>query len=114
MRRLVGVVFLLAQVGAVIHARFVPSRWLGAWAPNDYAVWYRLQVRIQEHPLSWEEVGQRYRLRRREFVYEYPLQNLMDIVRQRELTYGRADNAQVVLTYHQNRGPMQEWRWPER
>jgi hypothetical protein len=37
----------------------------------------------------------------------------MDIVRQREQTYGRDDNAQVVLTYHQNRGPMQEWRWPE-
>src|ERR1700730_6146383 len=102
MRRLVGVVFLLAWVGAVSHARFVRSRWLGAWAPNDYAVWYRLQVRIQEHPLSWEEVGQRYRLRRREFVYEYPLQNLMDIVRQRELTYGRADNAPGGLTYHQN------------
>ena len=111
MRRLVGIVFLLAQVGAVIHARFVPSRWLGAWAPNDYAVWYRLQVRIHERPLSTDEVGQRYGLRA-ESVYEYPPQNLMDIVRQREQTYGHADNAQVVLTYHVNRGPTQEWRWP--
>ena len=113
MRRLVGILLLLAQVGAVIHARFVPSRWLGAWAPNDYAVWYRIQVRIQDRSLSTDEVGQRYGLRA-ESVYEYPPQNLMDIVRQREETYGRADNAQVVLTYHQNREPMQEWRWPEK
>src|ERR1700676_3377367 len=38
MRRLLGITFLLLQVAAGIHARFVPSRWLGAWAPNDYAV----------------------------------------------------------------------------
>jgi hypothetical protein len=36
----------------------------------------------------------------------------MDIVRQREQTYGHDDNAQVVLTYHVNRAPTQEWRWP--
>ena len=112
MRRLVGIVFLLAQVGAVIHSRFVPSRWLGSWAPNDYAVWYRLRVRTGNRLLSPDEVGHRYGLYP-ESVYENPPQNLMDIVRQREQTYGRDDNAKVVLTYHQNRGPTQEWRWPE-
>jgi hypothetical protein len=111
MRRLLGIAFLLLQVAAVIHARFVPSRWLGAWAPNDYAVWYRLQVRVQDRPLSPDEVGQRYGLRA-ESVFEYPPQNLMDIVRQREQTYGRDDNAQVRLTYHEDRGPTREWRWP--
>jgi hypothetical protein len=111
MRRLAGIAFLLLQVAAAIHARFVPSRWLGAWAPNDYAVWYRLQVRVQDRPLSPDEVGQRYGIRA-ESVYENPPQNLMDIVRQREQTYGRDDNAQVVLTYHEDRGPTQEWRWP--
>ena len=113
MRRLLGIALLLLQVIAVIHARFVPSRWLGSWAPNDYAVWYRFQVRVGNRLLSPEQVGQRYALRS-ESVYENPPQNLMDIVRQREQTYGRTDNAQVVLTYHQNREPMQGWRWPEK
>jgi hypothetical protein len=112
MRRLIGIALLLLQVIAVLHARFVPSRWLGSWAPNDYAVWYRFQVRIGNRLLSPEEVGQRYALRA-ESVYENPVQNLIDIARQREQTYGRDDHAEVVLTYHQNSGPIEEWRWPE-
>ncbi len=112
MRRLAGIVFLLLQLGSVVHARFVPSRWL-AWAPNDYAVWYRLQVRIKERLLSADEIGQRYRLPT-ERVYENPAQNIMDIVRQCEQTYGRDDRAQVVLFYRPNGGATRQWRWPER
>lgn len=113
MRRLIGAAFLVLQVGTVIHARFVPSRWLGAWAPNDYAVSYRFQVSIGNRSLSSDEIGQRYAIRA-EGVYENPVQNLMDIARQREQTYGRADHANVLLTYHRNRGPVEEWRWPEK
>jgi len=112
MKRLTGITFLLLQLGSVVHARFVPSRWL-AWAPNDYAVWYRVQVRIKEHLLSAGEIRQRYRLPAG-VVYENPAQNLMDIVRQREQTYGWDDRAQVVLFYRPNGGPTQQWQWPEK
>ena len=112
LRGLIGIAFLLLQVGTVIHARFVGSRWLGAWAPNDYAVWYRFQVSVGNRALSSAEIAQRYALPA-EGVYENPVLNITDIVRQREQTYGRADNAQVVLRYHRNRGPMEEWRWPK-
>lgn len=113
MRRLAGITLLLMQMAAVVHARLVPSRWLGAWAPNDYAVRYRLQVHVDSCLLSADETGERYGLRA-EGVYENPVQNLMDIVRQREETYGREDHARVVLTYHRNRGRLEEWRWPEK
>ena len=45
MRRRIGIVFLLLQLAAIAHARYVPSRWL-SWAPNDYGVSYRLNVLV--------------------------------------------------------------------
>ena len=107
-----AICLLLLQIVSVIHARFVPSRWL-AWAPNDYAVGYELQVRISGRRLSGDEVGKRYELPS-EGVYENPAQNLIDIIRQREQTYGRNDQAEVVLVYRPNGGSPQEWRWPEK
>jgi hypothetical protein len=112
MRRSAGIALLLLQMVSVAHARFVPSRWL-AWAPGDYAVGYRLQVQIKGRSLSSDEVGARYQLPP-EGVYENPAQNIIDIVRQRERTYGRNDQAEVVFVYRPNGGLPEEWRWPEK
>jgi hypothetical protein len=112
MRRSAGICLLLLQIVSVVHARFVASRWL-AWAPNDYAVGYRMQVQIDGRALSADEIGNRYHVPS-EGVYENPAQNLIDIVRQRERTYGGNDHAQVELVYRPNGGSPQEWRWPEK
>ena len=103
---------LLLQIVSVAHSRYVPSRWL-AWAPNDYAVGYCLQVHIKGHGLSSDEIWKRYYLGP-EGVYEEPVQNIMDIVRQREQTYGRNDQAEVLLIYRPNGGLPKEWRWPQK
>jgi hypothetical protein len=63
--------------------------------------------------LSGDEIGQRYYVLS-EGITENPVQNLMDIVRQRERTYGRNDHAAVELVYRPNGGPAREWRWPEK
>lgn len=112
MRRSASMCLLLLQIISVINARFVSSRWL-AWAPNDYAVVYRLQVQIDGRDLSADEIGKRYKLVS-EGVYENPAQNLIDIVRQREQTYGRNDQAEAMLVYRPDGGAAQEWRWPEK
>jgi hypothetical protein len=111
MRRLIGILFLLAQCITVVYARFERSRWM-AWAPNDYVLSYRLEVHINGRGLSTAEIERRYHLPA-EQVYEFPAENIMDIVRQRERTYGARDGAQVLLTYRPDGGPAQEWRWPE-
>ena len=112
MMRMAGICLLLLQIVSVIHARFVPSRWL-AWAPNDYAIGYKMQVQIDGRALSADQIGNRYHLLS-ESVYENPVQNMVDIMRQREQTYGRNDHAEVVLVYRPNGGSPQEWRWPEK
>src|SRR5579863_10326454 len=110
MRTSAAMCLLLLQIVSVVHARFVSSRWL-AWAPNDYAIAYKLQVQIDGRDFSADEIGKRYQLAP-EGVYENPAQNLIDIVSQREKTYGRKDRAKAVLSYRPNGGAPQEWRWP--
>ena len=112
MRRTIGVAFLLLQVASAAHAQFVSSRWL-AWAPNDYAVWYRLQVHLEGRDLSPSEIARRYGLAA-EQVYENPARNVMDIVQQREQTYRQNDPAEVLLIYRPNGEPPREWRWSAR
>src|ERR1700686_1892441 len=112
MRRTIGFLFLLLQLGPVVNSRFLSSRWL-AWAPNDYAVWYRLKVHLGGRDLSPAEIQKRYGLAA-EQVYENPAHNIMDIVQQRERTYSRDDHAEVFLIYRPNGEPPREWRWPEK
>jgi len=111
MKQIAAICFLLLQIVSVVYARFVPSRWL-AWAPNDYAIGYKMQVHIHGRPLSADEIGKRYSLLS-EGVYENPAQNMIDIIRQNEQTYGRNEQAEVELAYRPNGGPVQEWRWPQ-
>jgi hypothetical protein len=106
-----GSVFLLAQAALVVHAHFVPSRWL-CWAPNDYAVEYQLHVKAYGRELNPAEVQTRYHVADHGW-YENPAANIMDIVRQYEQTDGAKDAAQVLLTYRLDGGQTREWRWPE-
>jgi hypothetical protein len=112
MRRTMGILLLLLQGVSAGHAQFVPSRWL-AWAPNDYAVGYKLQVHVDGCDLSPRDIEIRYGLAA-EQVYENPASNIMDIVAQRERTYGQGDHAEVLLIYRVNNEPPKEWRWPEK
>jgi len=111
-RRRVGIVFLLLQLAAIGHARLVASRWL-SWAPNDYAVWYRLDVGVNGHSLSPQEIEQRYQLPA-QHIYQNPAQNIIEMIEQYERTYGRNDHAQVVLHYCVNGRDSEEWHWPRK
>lgn len=109
-RNTVGTLFLLAQVALVVHARFVPSRWL-CWAPNDYAVQYQIHVSAQGHNLNPPDIQRRYHLPSQGW-YENPPENIMDIVSQYEQTVSKDDAAQVLLVYRLNGGEIKEWRSP--
>src|SRR5262245_4636176 len=106
-----GILFLFAQVLLVAHSRFVPSRWL-CWAPNDYAVEYRLRVTSHSRDLSPSEIQARYHVAEHGW-YENPPENIMDIVRQYEQTEAKGDTARVQLIYRLDGGQTKEWRWPE-
>ena len=110
MRRLIGIAFLLLQFAMVVQGQFGPTRWY-CWAPNDYAIWYRVEVRLDGVQLSSAEVEQRYQMPA-EHVAQHPAENIERIIRQRETTYGRNHDAQVTLRYRKNGSAMQVWQWP--
>jgi hypothetical protein len=110
MRNLIATTFLVVQLIWVISAQTGPARYF-CWAPNDYMTEYCLQASVKGRALSPEEVTRRYRLEQRG-LYQDPAQHIMDIVRQYEQTYGRADHAQIIMTYRINGHENKKWRWP--
>jgi hypothetical protein len=136
MRLVLGLAILVAQVGSVAYAHFGPAAhgqsWVRktldgcsaepvacrryfAWAPNDYAVKYRLKVRADGRTLTFAEALRRYHLppsKRGEKAYwEDPPQRLIDTIKAYEESQGGRATRSVVLRYSVNGGARHEWRW---
>lgn len=109
-RFVLGVALIALQIAAIAYARGVEARYF-CWAPYDRISLFRLDVEVDGHRLTDDAVQRRYRLRnpRRD---NRSIQHLIDIVRQYETTYGRADSARIVLTYTTNGVAAPPWHWP--
>ena len=106
MKQRVAQAFLCVQLAWIILAQFGSSRWL-CWAPNDYAVEYRLDVLK-----DGQRITGRYRIPD-QGLYENPAQNIIDLIEQYERTYGRKDHVEVDLTFRNSGGPESHWHYPE-
>ncbi|MFN3325481.1 MAG: hypothetical protein ACK5AZ_18455 [Bryobacteraceae bacterium] len=110
MRTTIGVAILIFQLGAIVYARFVPSRYF-CWAPFDAQSEYTLEVTVNGNPLSAGEVRRRYR-RPHQGVDNRSIQHIKDIVSGYEQRYGHGDETRVVMRYRINGKQEQVWRWP--
>ena len=110
MRTAFGITLLLFQLGAIVYARFVPSRYF-CWAPYDSQNQYEIEAVIDGKPLTAQQIRQRYR-RPKRGVDNRSIQHVKDIIQGYEQTHGRADNAQVTMRYRVNGGKEQRWKWP--
>lgn len=116
-----GVLFLLAQAGAVAHEHLGPTRYF-AWAPNDYIVEYDIRVTVDGRPLDAAQINARYghlygmtvnepgQLDLRG-VWEFPVRQLEDVIEQYEKTYGHGQRASVTLDYRLDRRSAGSWTW---
>ncbi|HTL70963.1 MAG TPA: hypothetical protein VL404_06700 [Candidatus Eisenbacteria bacterium] len=102
--------FLLFQVGLMVRARFTEARYF-CWAPFDSKNEYALEVVAAGRRLPDEEVRRRYGIPPRGTDHR-SIQHVKDLVRQYEETYGRADDARVVLHYKTNGVEKRDWRCP--
>ena len=112
MRHVLGVAVLLFQIGAIIHARFVPARYF-CWAPYDAQNDYVIEVVAAGRTLSRDEIRQRYK-KRAKGTDNRSIQHIKDIISGYETSYGAEENAQVTLSYRVNDGEEQSWKWPRR
>jgi hypothetical protein len=112
LRTLVAALFLAAQLGAIVYTRFTPRRFF-CWSPNDTVNELHLSVELNGHRLSPQQVLARYGMKTDTATVEYPIEHVMDFVRQYETTYGRNDHARVRLSWRHNGRPEQQWQWPQ-
>jgi hypothetical protein len=126
-RLVLAVALLLAQCGIAFWQHLGDTRYF-AWAPNDYAVTYDLDVSVDGRRLTREQIADRYRLDlsdrldreekreldlspRQHFLWEDPPQHLVDRIDRYEETYG-SGTADVTLSYQVDGQEKRVRRWP--
>jgi hypothetical protein len=111
MRTLIPILLFAFQFGAIVYARFVPTRYF-CWAPFDIQTDYVATATVNGKQLNGAEFRQRYRRNNRGFDNRSPW-HVIDMFRQVEekrATLG--EQATIVMKYRVNGKEPQEWRWP--
>jgi hypothetical protein len=111
MRIIVPALLLVFQLGAIVYARFVPTRYF-CWAPFDTQTDYTATATVKGHQLTPSQFRSRYRRPERGFDNRSP-QHVIDMLQQVEERRAKpGDNATIVMTYRVNGKAPQVWHWP--
>jgi hypothetical protein len=111
MRVVIPILLFVFQLGAIVYARFVPTRYF-CWAPFDIQTDYVATSTVNGHQLTANEFQKRYRRPRRGFDNRSP-QHVIDMLQQvEEKRAALGDSATIVMKYRVNGKQQQEWRWP--
>lgn len=109
LRWVIGLSLLAFQLGAIVYARFVPTRYF-CWAPYDMQTDYRLEATVNGKKLSASEIQQRYR-RPIAGTDNRSTHHLIDIIEQAERRYHPDDAVEVIMTYRVNGKEERQWRY---
>lgn len=112
MRIAIALALFAFQLGAIVYARFVPTRYF-CWAPYDTQTEYEATAVVNGQALTRQEFAQRYRRGMRGTDNRAP-QHVFDMLEQvEEKRAPLRENAEVVVKYRVNgKEPLLEWRWP--
>lgn len=105
--RILGIAFLALQLVLIGYARFIPERFF-CWAPFDEHTRIKTSVRIDHKYLTPEEIKRRYHYQVNGWEVR-DIHNVFDIIKSYEETYGKKDNAQVIVNYSVNGHSEKEW-----
>lgn len=113
-RLIVASLWLAFQLGAIVYARFVPSRYF-CWAPYDTQTEYWVSVRQQGRELSGAEIRARYKRAAHGFDNRSP-RHVIDMFEQAEERYHAAtDPADAIeMRYRVNGHIDGAWKWSPR
>lgn len=111
MRVFVPLLLFALQLGAIVYARFVPTRYF-CWAPYDTQTEYWANAIVDGRALTAPEFRHRYRRPRHGFDNRSP-QHIIDMLQQVEQKRGAlGEKASVVVEYRVNGKAPEVWRWP--
>ena len=107
-RQGLALVLVTAQIIAIVHARFVDTRYFG-WGPHDQQTEYFLEVRERGKLLGERVLRRRYGLGSHGWD-SHSWANIMAVLRGWEERYG--GDSEIRLRYRVNGKAMQHWSWP--
>ena len=110
LRYALGILFLALQIGSIIYARFIPERFF-CWAPYDSHTKYEISVTIDNKVLSKDNIKKRYHYRVSGWE-KRSIHNVFSYIKSYETSYGKNDDAKVIVTYSVNGNPQQIWTHP--
>ena len=111
LRVVIPVLLFAFQLGAIVYARFVPTRYF-CWAPYDTQTDYTATAVVNGKKLSAAEFRKRYRRPARGFDNRSP-QHVFDMLEQVEKKRAAlGESATIVVKYRVNGKELREWRWP--
>ena len=111
MRTAVPILLLAFQMGAIVYARFVPTRYF-CWAPFDTQTDYAATSIVNGHQLNAAEFRKRYRRPMHGFDNRSPF-HVIDMLQQvEEKRSALGDKAVVTMKYRVNGKEPREWHWP--
>ena len=108
MRFIIGMLFISIQLASIIYARFIPERFF-CWAPYDSHTQFEVFVNINGNVLSPLEAEARYGYKTKGWE-QRSIHNIFSLVKQYERTYGKNDNASVIIIYSTNGHPKKTWK----
>src|SRR5436189_4876881 len=98
MRTAIAMLLFGFQLGAIVYARFVPTRYF-CWAPFDIQTDYVASATVNGHELSAGEFRQRYRRTKKGFDNRSP-QHVIDMLRQvEEKRAASGDKTTIEMKY---------------
>ncbi len=103
----IGLTFIIAQIVLIAVARFVPERFF-CWAPFDEHSYVVINVLVDGKQLTNKEIERRYRYLS-EGWEPRSINNVFNLIKQYELTYGKDDNATVEVKYSTNGNKERIW-----
>src|SRR4051812_18978197 len=111
MRTLIAMLLFAFQLGAIVYARFVPTRYF-CWAPYDTQTDYVATATVNGKPLTATEFRRRYRRPQRGFDNRSP-QHLFDMLEQVERKRAQlGERATRRVKFPGNGKEVPEWPWP--
>ena len=111
MRTIIPIALLLFQLGAIVYARFVPTRYF-CWAPFDTQTEYTAKASVNGRPLNGAEFRKRYRRPMHGFDNRSP-QHVIDMLQQAEERHAPpGEQATIDMTDRVNGKETREWHWP--
>jgi hypothetical protein len=107
---LIAALILVVQVGAVayVHLSGTNERYF-AWGPNDFFVVYTITTSVDGHAWTPEQVAKSYEVPAHG-TWEWPVQQLIDILKRYQEFYGTGQHEVVTLRYTLDGHPEQVWR----